>query len=588
MKVVIRKSNLLFLPLPLTLGASTSASFFHNIACSNMRGAQLCSGVLNIHWFRNDLRLHDNPALCHTQQLSSANGGILLPIFIFDPRVYGSNVRTKLSSSRKCGPRRAQFIIEAVADLRHNLERCGSGLIVKVGKPEKIFEEIAQQMDITSGVINIVCQEEICSEELSIKGAVSSRLDSLSIKFNLHSIPGSTLYDKTSLPFEGGVPDTFSPFRKEVEKHCKIGVPLDAPSNDDFKLPYNTHAILKELGCSLDDTYMPTLTDLGYNNKDIESISTVDPRSAMPKEYRGGETFALSRVKEYIWDLDLIQTYFDTRNNMIGSNYSTKFAPWLACGCISPRHIARECFRYEELRVKSKSTYWIVFELLVRDYFRFFAMKHGDAIFYPSGTVRQKKDWDTNPTHFQAWKDGMTGYPLIDANMRELQETGFMSNRGRQNVCSFLAIELGLDWRLGAEYFEEVLLDYDVSSNWLNWQNGAGVSLCTGGRLNRFNILKQSKTYDKEGTYVRLWCHELQNVPDEFIHTPWFMNETEMNECNVVLGRDYPFPIVDPDIHGGSVKGSRPKKQRHKNTKVSSALPVMKSLPTGSYEFDQK
>lgn len=554
-----------------------------------MTATQLFSGALNIHWFRNDLRLHDNPALLHTLQLSSANGGILLPIFIFDSRVHGSNIKTKLSSSRKCGPRRAQFILEAVADLRYNLERCGSGLIVKVGKPEQIFEEIAQQMDITSGVINIVCQEEIFSEELSINETVSSRLGSLGFKFNLHSIPGSTLYDKSTLPFEGGVPDTFSPFRKEVEKHCRIGVPLDVPSNDDFKLPNNVHDTLKELRCSLEDTvYMPTLTDLGYNKRDIESISTADPRSAMPKDYRGGETFALARVKEYIWDLDLIQTYFDTRNNMIGSNYSTKFAPWLACGCISPRYIARECARYEELRVKSKSTYWIVFELLVRDYFRSFAMKHGDAIFYPSGTARQNKNWDTNPIHFQAWKDGMTGYPLIDANMRELKETGFMSNRGRQNVCSFLAIELGLDWRLGAEYFEEVLIDYDVSSNWLNWQNGAGVSLCTGGRLNRFNIVKQSKTYDKDGSYLRLWCPELRIVPDEFIHTPWLMNETKMNECNVVLGRDYPSPIVDPDIHGGSVTGSKPKKQGNKSIKVSSDLPVMKSLPTGSYKLDEK
>ena len=540
------------------------------------------SGVLNIHWFRNDLRLLDNPALCYTRQLSS-NGGILLPVFIFQSSVYDSNVKTKLSSSRRCGPRRAQFILEAVADLRHNLERCGSGLIVKVGKPEIIFEEIARQMDCTSVVINIVCQEEIFSDELYINGAVSSRLKSLGIKFNLHSIPGSTLYDKSKLPFEGGVPDTFSPFRKEVEKHCKIGTPLDAPSNDDgLKLPHNIHGILKDIGCSLDYTYTPTLADLGYNKEDIESIC-VDPRSAMPKDYRGGETFAISRVKEYIWDKDLIQTYFDTRNGMIGSDYSTKFAPWLACGCISPRYIARECSRYEELRVKSKSTYWVVFELLVRDYFRFFSMKHGDAIFYRSGTVGQKREWAPNPIHFQAWKDGMTGYPLIDANMRELLKTGFMSNRGRQNVCSFLVIELGLDWRLGAEFFEEVLLDYDVSSNWLNWQNGAGVSLCTGGRLNRFNIVKQSKTYDKSGAYVRLWCPELQNVSDEFIHTPWLMNEKEMNECNVVLGRDYPSPIVDPDVHGGSVK---PKKQG-KGTTSSIALPVMKSLSTGSYQFDQ-
>jgi len=457
--------------------------------------------------------------------------------------------------------------------------------------------EIAQQIVSTSSsFVNIVCQEEICSEELYINEAVSSHLNSKGIKFKLHSISGSTLYDPNTLPFDrgvNGIPDTFSPFRKEVEKHCKIGLPLGIPIDDRLKLPHKTHNVLKEIGCSLDDDYMPTLTDLGYNTKDIESVSTVDPRSAMPKGYRGGETFALLRVKEYIWDLDLIQTYIDTRNNMVGANYSTKFAPWLACGCVSPRYIARECARYEELRVKSKSTYWIVFELLVRDYFRFFAMKHGNAIFFPSGTVRTKRRWDTNPIFVKAWKDGMTGYPLIDANMRELAATGFMSNRGRQNVASFFTIDMNMDWRLGAEYFEEMLLDYDVSSNWLNWQNGAGVSLCTGGRINRFNVVKQSKTYDKSGEFLRLWCPELQNVPEESVHTPWLMSEVEMNERGVVLGQDYPLPLVNTGAVFESISSSSRGRSKmeggNKGTSTRSVdLPSMKSLPIGSYQFDQK
>ena len=222
-------------------------------------------------------------------------------------------------------------------------------------------------------------------------------------------------------------------------------------------------------------------------------------------------------------------------------------------------------------------------------------MKYGDKIFYSSGTLGKKRTWNTNSSHFQAWKDGQTGYPLIDANMRELKMTGFMSNRGRQNVCSFLAIELNLEWRLGAEYFEEVLLDYDVCSNWLNWANGAGVSVCTGGRLNRFNIIKQSMTYDQNGDYLRLWCPELLSVPNEFIHTPWLMSETEMKDCGVILGRDYPSPIVDPAIHGGgtaiSSSHSRSKKQGKvegsaRSNKDGSSLPIMKSLPTGTYQFE--
>ena len=121
----------------------------------------------------------------------------------------------------------------------------------------------------------------------------------------------------------------------------------------------------------------------------IDSVSTVDSRTAMPENYRGGETFALARVKDYIWDKDLLKIYFDTRNGMIGSDYSTKFSPWLAHGNVSPRYIAQECRWYEKMRVESKSTYWVVFELLWRDYFKFFAKKQGDRIFHRADTIEE-------------------------------------------------------------------------------------------------------------------------------------------------------------------------------------------------------
>ena len=208
-----------------------------------------------------------------------------------------------------------------------------------------------------------------------------------------------------------------------------------------------------------------------------------------------------------------------------------------------------------------------------------------------------KRQWNTNPRLFQAWKDGKTGYPIIDANMLELKATGFMSNRGRQIVCSFLAIELNIDWRLGAEYFEETLIDYNVEANWVNWSNGAGVSLATGGRLNRFNIVKQSKTYDRNGEYVRIWCPELCGVPDEFVHEPWRMSEAVMSECGVTLGRNYPLPIVDlnkdpkststgHEKQNKSKNNANKKNHANKNDDISKGH-IMKSLPTGSYQFDQ-
>jgi deoxyribodipyrimidine photo-lyase len=554
----------------------------------------------------------------------------IVPLFVFDTtRIYGSNVRSKLGCL-KCGPRRAKFVLEAVADLRSNLEKRGSGLIVAVGKPETVLADIAKsamhRSDNNEGgwMINVVCQEEVCSEELSVDKAVRSELAkamSKGNKFHFETVWGSTMYDPNTLPYDGnvlGIPDTFTPFRNQVEKHCKIGTPLDEPSDTELVMPPDIKAIVNESACRASLTYMPTLADLGYSPEDIDSSSHIDSRSAMPANYRGGETFALQRVRDYIWDKDLLKIYFDTRNGMIGADYSTKFAPWLALGNVSPRYIARECRRYEETRVQNKSTYWVVFELLWRDYCKFFAKKYGDRIFYLNGILGSaphvnKRKWGMDPKQIQAWKDGMTGYPLVDANMRELAATGFMSNRGRQNVCSFLTIDMNMDWRYGGDYFEETLLDYDVHSNYVNWLAGAGM---TGGRLNRFNIVKQSKDYDFGGDYVRLWCPELKNVPDNYVHEPWKMSQTLMEECGVKIGpgRDYPSPIVNPDVMpkimnggrggGGGGRGNgrggrngegRGGDRHGKNTRDNGSAnrgkgqrQDMKSVKIGSYAFDSK
>jgi len=500
---------------------------------------------------------------------------------------------------------------------------------VAVGKPEVVLAGIAKSAigSAKDGVnMNVVCQEEVCSEELSVDKAVRAELAKTmgkGSKFHFENVWGSTMYDPDALPFDGdvmGIPDTFTPFRNKVEKNCDIGNPLFVPSSDELAMPKDAKDIVSDSKCHASLTYMPKLADLGYSKDDIASVSTVDARTAMPQNYRGGETFALQRVQDYIWNKDLLKVYFDTRNGMIGSDYSTKFAPWLAHGNVSPRLIARECRRYEEERVENKSTYWVVFELLWRDYFKFFAKKHGDRIFYLSGTLGKesthvnKRKWGMDPKHIQAWMDGMTGYPLVDANMRELKATGFMSNRGRQNICSFLTIDMNMDWRYGGDYFEETLLDYDVHSNWGNWASGAGM---TGGRMNRFNVVKQSKDYDMGGDYVRLWCPELKNVPDKFVHEPWKMSDILMEECECKVGpgRDYPSPIVDPNVtpkimnngRGGGGRGGRGRgrggkqggrggsggrgnRNNERNNGNSNRgrgqRQDMKSLKTGSYKFE--
>lgn len=229
---------------------------------------------------------------------------------------------------------------------------------------------------------------------------------------------------------------------------------------------------------------------------------------------------------------------------MLGADYSSKFSPWLARGCLSPRYIYEQVQKYERERVKNDSTYWLIFELRWRDYFRFICSKHGNKVFFQSGIKGLDIDWKEDWERFTLWQAGKTGFPLVDANMREIVATGFMSNRGRQNVASFLTKNLGINWQMGAEWFESLLIDYDVCSNWGNWNYVAGVGNDARG-FRFFNIIKQSKDYDPEGKYLRHWLPELASLSAKKIHEPWQLSREEQNQFGVTIGVDYPQPVVD-------------------------------------------
>jgi deoxyribodipyrimidine photo-lyase len=188
---------------------------------------------------------------------------------------------------------------------------------------------------------------------------------------------------------------------------------------------------------------------------------------------------------------------------MIGADYSSKFSPWLAHGCISARAIYHEVEKYEEEVEKNKSTYWLKFELLWRDFFKFTAMRYGSKIFFPEGIKEESRTWKYNPKTVRKWIEGETGDEFVDANMKELKLTGFMSNRGRQNVASYLVHRLNQDWRAGAAWFESMLIDYDVTSNYGNWIYAAGVGNDPRDRV--FNTKRQADMYDKDGAFRNLW-----------------------------------------------------------------------------------
>ncbi|KAF3489190.1 hypothetical protein F2Q69_00056360 [Brassica cretica] len=273
------------------------------------------------------------------------------------------------------------------------------------------------------------------------------------------------MYHKDDLPFDVlDLPDIYTQFRKSVESNCRI--------RSSTRIPLS----LGPTPCVDNWGDVPTLGQLGLEPQEV----------TRGMRFVGGERAG-----------DLLKVYKETRNGMLGPDYSTKFSPWLAFGCISPRFISEEVQRYERERVANNSTYWVLFELLWRDYFRFISIKCGNSLFHLGGPRNVQGEWSQDKRLLESWRDGKTGYPLIDANMKELSTTGFMSNRGRQIVCSFLVRDMGLDWRMGAEWFETCLLDYDPCSNYGNWTYGAGVG--NDPREDRyFSIPKQVQRYERE------------------------------------------------------------------------------------------
>lgn len=334
------------------------------------------------------------------------------------------------------------------------------------------------------------------------------------------------LYYTSDLPFPiTHTPDVFTNFRKEVEKITPVREPLPTP----VRVP-----IVKD--DELDFGEMPTLADFGIPEPPQDDRAVLD--------YQGGETAGLERLEHYLWESKAVETYKETRNGLIGADYSTKFSAWLAQGCISPKRIYHEVMAYEEKEVANDSTYWVIFELLWREFFRLQGKKHDELIFLKGGT-KQDADpkWRNDERLLRPWIEGRTGVPFIDANMREIAQTGFMSNRGRQNVASFLVKDLHVNWQMGAEYFESVLIDYDVTSNWGNWNYVAGVG--SDPRENRyFNILSQAQRYDEKGEYVKLWCPELTDLPAEWIHIPDQLTPSQQEEFGIKIGGHYPKAMV--------------------------------------------
>ena len=426
-----------------------------------------------IVWLRNDLRFQDQESF-----FKACNDfDRVVAYYTFEPKEF---LNTQWGI-QKSGVFRIHFILETLAALKTELLQKNITLIVE---NKAANEGIPYWVD-TINASTIFYQKEWTSEE---KFVTDSLIASLPTKVILDSHYDQFLFHPDDLPMAiDSIPEVFTFFRKQSEKLTQVRPCISSPK-------------LLSKDSLLNKNYpLLSLKSLGFNFFETP-INTAFP-------FSGGTKSAIHRLDDYFWKSKRLSFYKKTRNGMLGSNYSSKFSPWLANGSLSAKTIYWSVKKYEKEVHKNESTYWLIFELIWRDYFKYISLKHGTKIFKLGGILTQKYTWETNHEIYKKWIEGKTSEPFINANMIELKKTGFMSNRGRQNVASYFTKNMLMDWRMGAAYFEQQLIDYDVHSNWGNWMYVAGVG--NDPRDRKFNIQFQASRYDAKGTYQKKW---LQNT----------------------------------------------------------------------------
>ena len=436
-----------------------------------------------IYWLRHDLRLHDNPVLAALPAATTA----LLPVYCLDPDYFGPDAYLGLP---KVGPHRMAFLLASLADLRASYAALGSDIHFVVGRPAEVLPALARQI----GAQAVWASAEHTTEEETAAAALAAALGPA---VPLRLFETRTLLDPADLPIAlRDLPFSFSKFRFGVADKMTVRPPRPAPRAlpplpvgfTPAPLP-NAEVIAARLG-------RPSLLRI-----------QPDRRSALPTQ-GGGETAALARLHDYAVARRLIGRYDDTRNQMLGEAFSTKFSAWLANGSLSPRQVWAAIDAHDATHgPRSKGAMQLRLELLWRDYFILLAQKAGPDFFRWRG-LRGQQPKPTQPDRavFEDWAAGRTGNAFVDANMRELAATGFMSNRGRQNVASYLIHDLHQDWRWGAAWFEHQLIDHDPALNWGNWKYIAGTG--TDVRDTAFDVAQQARRYDPQGKYVRTWVRE--------------------------------------------------------------------------------
>lgn len=417
---------------------------------------------------RDTCRIADNPAFDRAVSEAKRKRASVVALACLEPRRW-QQAQFGLARS---GPEWRRFRAESLMALRASLEATGGGLWLVAGNPAETIARLLETVNVVSVVTDLPLAPEEEGENADIQALGVQTL----------AVPTDELFDAAQIITAlDQLPSSFTKFRKTIEdKHraeplLPIGAPMPGAS------PKQPWPDPKELADAL-------AHPMG-NRTEVEA--------------RGGEAAAKHLWQDYL-ESGALSSYKKTRNAFSGRTHSSHLSAWLAHGCISVREVWHDILVYEQSRGANESTYWLRFELLWREFFRWYARKSGASLFKREGPSRRVLEVTDDRERFDRWCQGHTGADIVDAPMRELHFTGWMSNRARQLVASYLIYEAGLDWRLGAAWFESRLVDFDVASNWGNWAYIAGVGPDPrGGRI--FNLELQAERYDPDGRYRRHW-----------------------------------------------------------------------------------
>ncbi|WP_028459679.1 deoxyribodipyrimidine photo-lyase [Chloroflexus sp. Y-396-1] len=450
-----------------------------------------------IHWFRRDLRLRDNTAL---MAAAYAAGGAVVPVFIFDDAILGG---------RFASPARTQFLLDCLAELDAELRTFGLHLVVRRGEPLSELITLLRETGATGVTWNRDYTPYAIRRDRAIKQSLRAA------GYSAQSYKDAVIFEMDEVVTAEGRPYTvYTPYAKRWRARLATepvrvqGMPTLA-------------AIPLPPGIPL-----PQLTEL------LPDAPTELPR------FPAGETVALAALDRFV--RGPLTDYAQGRDRLAIAGTS-RLSPYLRMGVLSPR----QCIAAALNAPPGPGPESWIGELIWRDFYVQVLYHFPHALRGSFKPVYDRIAWPNDPTLFAAWQQGQTGYPIVDAAMRQLQREGWMHNRARMIVASFLTKDLLVDWRWGERHFMHLLIDGDPAANNGGWQWAAGTGTDAQPYFRIFNPVSQGQKFDPDGAYVRRYVPELARVPVRYIHEPHTMPLTEQIKAGVQIGRDYPAPIVD-------------------------------------------